>query len=61
MPCKVVKLPTTKLWTGTGDAAAGFDPFSAPGISHAISSGIHSARVAEASLRKDQTIAAIYR
>jgi flavin-dependent dehydrogenase len=37
-------------WAAAGDAAAAFDPLSSLGIGHAISSGIHAARVAHVTL-----------
>lgn len=40
-------------WIAAGDAAAAFDPLSGLGIGHAIASGIHAARAAEAALRGD--------
>lgn len=44
-------------WVAAGDAAAAFDPLSSMGIGHAISSGIHAARVAHDALcnSDDQT------
>jgi flavin-dependent dehydrogenase len=45
---RVAALPGNENWTAAGDAAASFDPISALGIGHALSSGINSARVAEA-------------
>jgi hypothetical protein len=33
-------------WVAAGDAAAAFDPLSSMGIGHAVTSGIHAARVA---------------
>jgi 2-polyprenyl-6-methoxyphenol hydroxylase-like FAD-dependent oxidoreductase len=57
---RIARLPDNENWTAAGDAATCFDPISSMGIGHAISSGIHSARVAEASLNGDATIAASY-
>jgi len=57
---RVAKLPIAEKWTAAGDAAACFDPISSLGIGHAINSGIHSARVAEASLKGDESVAANY-
>jgi flavin-dependent dehydrogenase len=53
---RIAALPTAENWTAAGDAAASFDPISALGIGHAISSGINSARVAEAYLNGDHTV-----
>ncbi len=50
---RVALLPGNENWTAAGDAASCFDPISAMGIGHAISSGISSARVAEAYFRGD--------
>jgi 2-polyprenyl-6-methoxyphenol hydroxylase-like FAD-dependent oxidoreductase len=57
---RVTLLPDAEKWTAAGDAAACFDPVSALGIGHAINSGIHSARVAEASLNGDHLTGANY-
>ncbi|NBC31623.1 MAG: FAD-dependent oxidoreductase [Alphaproteobacteria bacterium] len=43
-------------WIAAGDAAAAFDPLSGLGIGHALSSGIHAARAAEAALRGDTAL-----
>lgn len=40
-------------WLAAGDALSAFDPLSSMGIGHALASGAHAARVAEASLRGD--------
>ncbi|NHZ33857.1 FAD-dependent monooxygenase [Massilia rubra] len=45
---RVARLPANAAWTAAGDAAASFDPVSSLGIGHALSSGIHAARVAQA-------------
>jgi 2-polyprenyl-6-methoxyphenol hydroxylase-like FAD-dependent oxidoreductase len=58
---RVAALPADEPWTAAGDAAASFDPIAGLGIGHAIQSGIHSARVAEAALKGDRTLALDYR
>lgn len=58
---RVALLPENDNWTAAGDAAACFDPISALGIGHALQSGIHTARVAEAFLNGDTQMAASYR
>jgi flavin-dependent dehydrogenase len=40
-------------WLAAGDALSAFDPLSSMGIGHALTSGAHAARVAEANLRGD--------
>ncbi|HVG17804.1 MAG TPA: tryptophan 7-halogenase [Blastocatellia bacterium] len=43
-------------WIAVGDAAASFDPLAAMGIGHALTSGIHAARVAFDELAFDATL-----
>lgn len=43
-------------WVAAGDAASVFDPLSSMGLGHAISSGVHAARVADAALDGDETV-----
>lgn len=38
-------------WLASGDAAASFDPLSSMGVGHALTSGAHAARAADAYLR----------
>jgi flavin-dependent dehydrogenase len=40
-------------WLAAGDALAAFDPLSSMGIGHALNSGAHAGRVADAALRGD--------
>lgn len=47
-------------WVAAGDAAASFDPLASLGVGHAITSGIHAARVAHAWLAGDGTLLAAY-
>jgi flavin-dependent dehydrogenase len=58
---RVANLPAADNWIAAGDAAASFDPISSLGIGHALNSGIHSARVAEAYLNKDTSVGTAYR
>jgi flavin-dependent dehydrogenase len=57
---RVASLPQGKMWTAAGDAAACFDPIASLGIGHAVNSGIHSARVAEAGLNGDISVSLAY-
>ena len=57
---RVAALPDAENWTAAGDAAVCFDPISALGIGRAVSSGIHAARVAEACLLGDVSLARHY-
>ncbi|MEW7847483.1 FAD-dependent monooxygenase [Massilia aurea] len=57
---RVASLPDNANWTAAGDAAMCFDPMAAMGIGHAVSSGIHAARVAEACLLGDAGMARRY-
>ena len=43
-----------------GDATASFDPLSSIGIGHAISSGIHAARIVHASLKSNDDFLSEY-
>lgn len=47
-------------WVAAGDTAAAFDPISALGIGFALRSGMEAARVAVASLEKENTAATVY-
>lgn len=47
-------------WIAAGDAAASFDPLAAIGIGHALTSGIHAARVAFDELAFDGNIMSHY-
>jgi flavin-dependent dehydrogenase len=58
---RVALLPGNDNLTAAGDAAACFDPISSLGIGHALQSGIHAARVAEAFLNGDTQPATSYR
>lgn len=57
---RVAALPDDENWSAAGDAAACFDPISSLGIGQAVSSGIHAARVAEAFLIGDASLARHY-
>ncbi len=57
---RVAALPDDENWSAAGDAAACFDPISSLGIGQAVSSGIHAARVAEAFLLGDRSLARHY-
>lgn len=57
---RVTALPENENWSAAGDAAACFDPISSLGIGQAVSSGIHAARVAEAFLLGDRSLARQY-
>jgi flavin-dependent dehydrogenase len=43
-------------WLAVGDAAASFDPLSSMGIGHALSTGMHAARAANAALEGDDEL-----
>ncbi|HEV2842229.1 MAG TPA: tryptophan 7-halogenase [Chthoniobacterales bacterium] len=43
-------------WLAVGDAAAAFDPLSSMGIGHALSTGMHAARAANAALEGDNEL-----
>lgn len=43
-------------WLAVGDAAASFDPLSSMGIGHALSTGMHAARAANAALGGDNEL-----
>ncbi|NHZ88422.1 FAD-dependent oxidoreductase [Massilia sp. CCM 8733] len=58
---RVARLPANAAWTAAGDAAASFDPVSSLGIGHALSSGIHAARVAHAYLEQGGGLGEGYR
>lgn len=47
-------------WIAAGDAAASFDPLASMGIGHALTSGIHAARVAFDELAFDSTLMTHY-
>ncbi|HEY0781088.1 MAG TPA: NAD(P)/FAD-dependent oxidoreductase, partial [Thermoanaerobaculia bacterium] len=47
-------------WIAAGDAAASFDPLSSMGVGHAVTSGIHAARVAHDALSGDGALLAPY-
>jgi flavin-dependent dehydrogenase len=47
-------------WIAAGDAAAAFDPLASMGIGHALSSGMHAARVAHDWLTADGALVAQY-
>lgn len=57
---RVASLPDSENWTAAGDAAVCFDPISSMGIGQAVSAGIHAARVAEATLLGDTSMARHY-
>ncbi|MES2739753.1 MAG: FAD-dependent oxidoreductase [Pseudomonadota bacterium] len=57
---RVAALPDDENWCAAGDAAACFDPISSLGIGQAVSSGIQAARVAEAFLIGDRSLARHY-
>lgn len=58
---RVARLPADAAWTAAGDAAACFDPISSLGIGHALSSGIHAARVAHAHVEQGGGLGQAYR
>ncbi|MDC8758728.1 NAD(P)/FAD-dependent oxidoreductase [Janthinobacterium fluminis] len=58
---RVARLPAQAAWTAAGDAAACFDPISSLGIGHALSSGIHAARVAHAHVGQLEGLGESYR
>lgn len=58
---RVARLPAHAAWTAAGDAAACFDPISALGIGHALSSGIHAGRVAHAHVGRHGALGEAYR
>ncbi|MCE3606476.1 tryptophan 7-halogenase [Massilia sp. P8910] len=58
---RVARLPANAAWTAAGDAAASFDPVSSLGIGHALSSGIHAARVAHAHVERGGGLGEGYR
>lgn len=47
-------------WIAAGDAAASFDPLASLGIGHAVTSGIHAARVVHAYLTANEQLTAQY-
>jgi flavin-dependent dehydrogenase len=58
---RVARLPANAAWTAAGDAAACFDPISSLGIGHALSSGMHAARVAHSHIEQGGGLGGSYR
>jgi flavin-dependent dehydrogenase len=57
---RILSPATGSGWIAAGDAAAAFDPLASMGIGHALSSGMHAARVAHDCLTADGALRAQY-
>lgn len=56
----VLTPPCGAGWVAAGDAACAFDPLASLGIGYALTSGVQAARIADAWLRGDNSLAAAY-